>query len=69
MKFINPKINIIHLKETDSTNTYAKNLAKDGYPEGTVVIADRQTMGRGRLGRSFYSPVGSGIYMSIILKP
>lgn len=64
-----PKINIISLEEVDSTNTYAKTLAKKGADEGTVVIAKRQTMGRGRLGRKFYSPSGTGIYMSIILKP
>ncbi len=64
-----PKINIISLEEVDSTNTYAKTLAKKGADEGTVVIAKRQTMGRGRLGRKFYSPSGTGVYMSIILKP
>ena len=69
MDFKNPKINIIHLEEIPSTNTYAKDLAKEGMEEGTIVIADRQTQGRGRLGRSFYSPSGTGIYMSIILKP
>lgn len=53
----------------DSTNTYAKQLARDGAPEGTTVIADHQTGGRGRLGRSFTSPAGMGIYMSIILRP
>lgn len=69
MNFNSPKINIISLEEVDSTNTYAKNLAKKGMHEGTVVIAKRQTNGRGRLGRKFYSPSGTGIYMSIILKP
>ncbi len=53
----------------DSTNTYAKQLAQQGAPEGTVVIADRQTGGRGRLGRSFSSPAGMGIYLSVILRP
>ena len=53
----------------DSTNTAAKILAQQGAPEGTVLIADRQTGGRGRRGRSFHSPSGSGIYMSIILRP
>ena len=53
----------------DSTNTYAKKLASDGAPAGTVVIADHQTGGRGRLGRSFSSPAGMGIYMSVILRP
>ena len=60
---------IIFLASTDSTNTYAKILAREGAPEGTVVIADYQTEGRGRLGRSFSSPAGKGIYMSVILRP
>ena len=53
----------------DSTNTRAKELAAQGAPHGTVLIADRQTGGRGRRGRSFHSPAGSGIYMSVILRP
>ena len=69
MSFKNPKIKIISLEEVDSTNTYAKKLVKNGADEGTVVIAQRQTNGRGRLGRKFHSPNGTGIYMSIILKP
>lgn len=60
---------IIWLDTVDSTNTYAKELARNGAPEGTVVIADHQTGGRGRLGRSFSSPAGMGIYMSLILRP
>ena len=60
----------IHYFDTiDSTNTYAKQLAANGAPEGTVVIADHQTGGRGRLGRSFSSPAGMGIYLSLILRP
>jgi BirA family biotin operon repressor/biotin-[acetyl-CoA-carboxylase] ligase len=53
----------------DSTNTRARELAKQGAPHGTVLIADHQTGGRGRQGRSFHSPAGSGIYMSVILRP
>ena len=53
----------------DSTNTRARELAQQGAPHGTVLIADHQTGGRGRLGRSFHSPAGSGIYMSVILRP
>jgi BirA family biotin operon repressor/biotin-[acetyl-CoA-carboxylase] ligase len=52
-----------------STNTHAKKLAAEGAPHGTVLIADQQTGGRGRMGRQFYSPVGSGIYMSVIIRP
>lgn len=53
----------------DSTNTYAKQLARAGAAHGTVVLADHQTGGRGRLGRSFASPVGMGIYCSVVLRP
>ena len=53
----------------DSTNTAAKALAAKGAAHGTVLIADHQTGGRGRRGRSFHSPAGTGIYMSVILRP
>ena len=56
------------LPETDSTNRVAKELAAQGAPEGTLVVAQRQSSGRGRLGRSFFSPEG-GIYMSMVLRP
>jgi len=52
-----------------STNTIAKELAAQGAKEGTVIIAREQTEGRGRMGRSFYSPSSSGIYFTIILRP
>lgn len=52
-----------------STNTYLKEAARKGAPEGTVVIAGAQTGGRGRLGRSFHSPTGKGIYFSLLLRP
>ena len=55
--------------ELDSTNRYLKELAREGAREGTVIIANRQSAGRGRLGRSFFSPEGTGIYMSILLRP
>lgn len=54
---------------TDSTNTQAKLLAKQGAPHGTVLLADSQTVGRGRMGRTFVSPAGQGIYLSVILRP
>ncbi len=60
---------IIVLDETDSTNNYAKKLAASGAEHGTAVIADFQTAGKGRLGRSFVSPKGTGIYMSVIIRP
>jgi BirA family transcriptional regulator, biotin operon repressor / biotin---[acetyl-CoA-carboxylase] ligase len=61
--------NIIYLKETDSTNTRAKELAAQGAPEGTLIIAEKQTKGRGRRGRNWFSPSGGGIYFSLILRP
>lgn len=57
------------LDEVDSTNTRAKALAAQGAPEGTLVIADCQREGRGRFGRRFHSPKGSGLYMSLVLRP
>lgn len=54
--------------QVESTNTLAKEMAKNGAPHGTVLIADSQTAGRGRLGRSFLSPGGMGVYMSVILR-
>lgn len=53
----------------DSTNTEAKRLADTGAPHGTVLVADHQTMGRGRMGNSFHSPAENGIYLSCILRP
>lgn len=60
----------IHVFDSiDSTNHLAKKMALAGAPHGTVVLAEEQTQGRGRLGRSFYSPKGSGLYMSLLLRP
>lgn len=58
-----------HHETLDSTNTLAKSLALQGAPHGTVIIAGQQTGGRGRMGRSFHSPAGSGLYLSAILRP
>ncbi len=63
------KKNIVFLNEIDSTNTRAKELAAQGAPEGTLVIAEKQTSGRGRRGRVWFSPPGGGIYFSLILRP
>lgn len=60
---------IIKFDEISSTNTVAKEKAKCGAPEGTVIVADSQTSGRGRMGRQFFSPRGTGLYMSILLRP
>jgi len=54
---------------TDSTNTRCKALAETGAPEGTLVIAGAQTAGRGRMGRTFFSPEHTGLYMSLLLRP
>jgi BirA family biotin operon repressor/biotin-[acetyl-CoA-carboxylase] ligase len=56
-------------KETDSTNLQAKMLATQGAAEGTLVVADTQTQGRGRRGRTWFSPPGRSIYTSLILRP
>ena len=56
-------------EEVASTNTLLKTMAAEGASAGTVIVADRQTGGRGRLGRSFSSPAGMGIYLSVILRP
>ncbi len=64
------KIHVIHYKELDSTNTQAKRLINSGDAGETLLItADRQSAGRGRQGKSFYSPEGTGIYMSLIVHP
>ena len=63
------KRDIVYFKEIDSTNTRAKELADQGAAEGTLVISEKQTNGRGRKGRSWFSPSQEGIYISIILRP
>ena len=57
------------LPETDSTNDCLKKLAAEGAPHGTVILSDHQTVGHGRRGRSFLSPPGVGLYLSILLRP
>ncbi len=63
------KCNIEVLKSVGSTNTLLKEQAECGASEGKVIIAETQSSGKGRRGRSFFSPVGTGVYMSILLKP
>ena len=60
---------LIVYEEIDSTNNAAKQWAQKGAPDGSAVVALRQTAGKGRLGRSFYSPSATGIYMTVILRP
>lgn len=62
-------IDIRYFDSVTSTSDVIKDMAKMGAPEGTVVIADHQSAGRGRMGRSFMSPRGTGLYMSILLRP
>ena len=59
---------LILFDETDSTNNQLKKLALDGAKDKTVVIANSQTAGRGRFGKSFFSPENTGIYLSIFRK-
>ncbi len=56
-------------RETDSTQTVAQALANRGVGEGTVVLAEGQARGKGRMGRSWFSPPGEGIWASLILRP
>ena len=60
---------IVHLEETTSTSDVARGLVGEGAPEGTVVFAESQTEGRGRLGRDWHTPAGKTIAMSLILYP
>ncbi len=68
--YLNCSNKSVYVYETlESTNKTAKELAFNNASSGTVVIANEQTNGRGRQGRSFYSPHDSGIYMSIVIRP
>lgn len=61
--------NVIIYDETDSTNNRAKEFGNNGCVHGTLILADQQTAGKGRMGRTFISPKGHGIYMSLLVKP
>lgn len=60
---------VLYFAETDSTNTEAKKAAENGAPHGTLAVAEHQTGGKGRRGRTWDSPGGTGIFMSLILRP
>ena len=60
---------IVYFERTSSSNDEAERLARGGEPEGTVVVAEEQTAGRGRVGREWRSPRHRGIYLSLILRP
>ena len=62
-------LNLRVYKSISSTNTVLKQLAESGEAEGTVLLAEEQTAGRGRMSRSFFSPPRSGLYMSLLLRP
>lgn len=57
------------LAKTDSTQTEAEKRAREGAPEGTLIVAEEQTSGRGRQGRVWHSPPGRGVWMSTVLRP
>lgn len=60
---------ICFFEELPSTNSYLKQKAMEGEAEGVVVVAERQSEGKGRMGRTWYSPPGLGLYCSILLRP
>lgn len=60
---------LVCFETIDSTNAYLKRAASEGVVDGTVAVADAQTSGKGRRGRSFLSPPGKGIYLSVLLRP
>lgn len=61
--------NVIYFDETDSTNTAVKRAAEASAPHGTLVVADYQSMGKGRRGKGWSAPHGAGLWMSILLRP
>lgn len=61
--------NVIHYEEIDSTNTEARRLSKSGAEHGLVIVAEKQTAGKGRRGRNWESPAGRNLYFSILLRP
>ena len=67
--YLDGEIKIITVKETTSTNDELKKMAASGEREAVLFVAEGQTAGRGRRGRSFFSPDGTGIYMSLLLHP
>lgn len=60
---------VVYLESTQSTNEKAKKIAREGAEEGTIVVAEEQITGHGRLARGFYSPFAKGIWFSLILRP
>ncbi len=60
---------LFHFDEIDSTNNYAKKVANEGCPHGTVIVAERQTLGRGRVGRQWQSDNSCGLWFSTVVRP
>ena len=69
LSYTDMHFNITHLESCPSTNTLMKELAAKGAREGTVLVTEHQTAGRGRLGKTFFSPKGCGLYFSLLLRP
>lgn len=67
--FLDESFDVTFFESIGSTNDYAKTLAQNGAKENSVVVADSQQKGRGRLDRSFLSLAGKGVYLSLILRP
>lgn len=71
-KYLHPACSGLHLQvipETNSTNTAARERAVEGAPEGWTVVSGCQTKGKGRIGRTFFSPPDTGVYLSLLLRP
>ena len=69
LKHSYPDCETIVFDTIDSTNNYLKKMAAEGAKEGTIAVSAQQTGGKGRLGRSFFSPPDSGLYISFLLRP
>lgn len=71
-KYLKPACSDLHLQvvsETNSTNTAVRERAAEGAPEGWTVVSGSQTKGKGRIGRTFFSPPETGVYLSLLLRP
>jgi len=68
-KYLNNSKKIKYFDEITSTNTVLKEMAQNGAKKDTILISEYQTKGRGRLGKTFFSPKGCGVYLSYLLRP
>lgn len=69
LNFADNKIKVFYKETIDSTNNYAKRIIADGEKNVFLVVSAQQTAGRGRQGKAFYSPKGTGVYMSLVVHP